>query len=73
MWKNWLTLSSSELPETEFMQENRPMLDEMLVDAANQVIMGADISVWTDAVAEWYATGGQEMTDEVNEWYAANK
>ena len=60
-------------PETEFMQENRPMLDEMLVDAANQVIMGADISVWTDAVAEWYATGGQEMTDEVNEWYAANK
>ena len=49
------------------------MLDEMLGDAANQVIMGADISVWTDAVAEWYATGGQEMTDEVNEWYAANK
>ena len=22
MWKNWLTLSSSELPETEFMQVN---------------------------------------------------
>lgn len=60
-------------PETEFMLENRSMLDAVLMDAANEVIMGADISVWNDAVAEWFATGGQQMTDEANEWYAANK
>lgn len=60
-------------PATEFMQENQAMLDELLVNAANQVIMGEDISVWKNAVAEWYATGGQQMTDEANEWYEANK
>ena len=60
-------------PETEFMQENRAMLDTLLEDAANQVIMGADISVWEAAIEEWKATGGDEMTEEVNEWYAANR
>jgi len=56
---------------TESMQEYQDMLDELLTNAENQVIMGADISVWEDAVAEWYATGGQEMTDDANAWYAA--
>lgn len=73
MKENRVLNSYYTAPETEFMQENRAMLDSLLVDAANQVIMGADISVWTDAVDEWYATGGQKMTDEVNEWYAANR
>lgn len=56
-------------PETEFMQENRAMLDELLINAAQQVIMGADISVWEKALNEWHATGGDTMTEEVNEWF----
>ncbi|MGI6672278.1 MAG: extracellular solute-binding protein [Christensenellales bacterium] len=56
-------------PSTESMLEYQGMLDELLVNAANNVIMGQDISVWEAAVDEWYATGGQEMTDDVNEWF----
>lgn len=56
---------------TNTMNEKRGMLDELLLNAANKVIMGDDISVWEDAVAEWYVTGGQQMTDEVNAWYDA--
>lgn len=58
-------------PPTETMNEKRGLLDTLLLDAANKVIMGADIQVWYDAVDEWYANGGQTMTDEVNAWYDA--
>lgn len=33
--------------------------------------MGEDISVYDEAVSNWFANGGQTITDEVNEWYAA--
>lgn len=56
---------------TETMNEKSAALDTLLINAANKVIMGADISVWEDAVAEWYTTGGQTITDEVNDWYQA--
>lgn len=58
-------------PMTASMTEYMGPLDELLVNAINKVIMGEDISVWTAAVNEWYATGGQEMTDDANAWYAA--
>ena len=35
-----------------------------------EVVMGADISVYEEAVAQWYANGGQTITDEVNEYYS---
>lgn len=55
--------------------ETMGMLGDVVNDALNtamlEVIMGADISVYDDAVQSWFATGGQMITDEVNEWYAA--
>jgi len=60
-------------PPTENIQEYQAMLDTVLMDAVNQVIMGADISVWEKAVEEWHVTGGQDMLDDVNEWYAEHK
>ena len=55
--------------DTETMTEKFGMLNEVLNIAIDKVIMGADVSVWESAVAEWYATGGQTITDEVNAWY----
>lgn len=73
MKENRVMNSYYTAPQTEFMLENMDMLNELLINAANEVIMGADISVWTEAVEEWHTTGGDQMTEEANEWYAANK
>jgi len=55
--------------------ETMGMLGDVVNDALNtamlEVIMGADISVYDNAVQTWFATGGQMITDEVNEWYAS--
>lgn len=55
--------------------ETMSMLGDVVNDALNtamlEVIMGADISVYDKAVSDWFANGGQMITDEVNEWYAA--
>lgn len=55
--------------------ETMAMLGDVVNDALNtamlEVIMGADISTYDEAVKTWFATGGQMITDEVNEWYAA--
>jgi hypothetical protein len=37
------------------------------------VIRGADISVYDQAVERWLADGGRQITDEVNRWYAGIK
>lgn len=29
--------------------------------------------MWEKAVQDWYANGGQTITDEVNEYYASQK
>ena len=34
-----------------------------------KVIMGDDISVYEQGVADWYANGGQAITEEVNAFY----
>jgi putative aldouronate transport system substrate-binding protein len=60
-------------PDTLTMQERKTALDELLLNAINQVIMGANISVWDNAVREWSNTGGQTMTTEVNNWYQKQK
>ena len=54
---------------TENMSLYEATINEALNNAMIQVIMGADISVFEDGVAQWYATGGQDITDEVNEYY----
>lgn len=55
--------------------ESMSMLGDVVNDALNtamlEVIMGADISVYNQAVSDWFANGGQMITDEVNEWYAS--
>lgn len=55
--------------------ETMSMLGDVVNDALNtamlEVIMGADISVYDKAVSDWFANGGQMITDEVNEWYAS--
>ena len=55
--------------------ETMAMLGDVVNDALNtamlEVIMGADISTYDKAVENWFASGGQQITDEVNEWYAS--
>lgn len=44
------------------------------LDAAMmKVIMGADISTFDNAVAEWKKGGGDKITSELNEWYSSKK
>lgn len=57
---------------TETMRLKKEMLDTTLTAAMQKVIMGDDISVFEKAVEDWYAQGGQDMTDEANEWYKAS-
>ena len=40
-------------------------------NAIVKVIMGEDVSVYEQAVANWYANGGQTITDEVNAYEKA--
>jgi len=47
----------------------KQILDDAMKTAMIKVIMGEDISVYEKAVKDWYANGGQIMTDEVNQWY----
>ena len=52
----------SALTKTLRSQEHRAFTD---------VIMGADISVFDQMVEDWYAGGGQTLTDQVNAWAAS--
>ena len=63
----WGTIESRELTDYG------PIWWQKLYEATNDVIMGADISVWDDFVDYFYQTGGREYTRQVNEWYAVNK
>ncbi|MDD3336469.1 MAG: extracellular solute-binding protein [Eubacteriales bacterium] len=58
-------------PLTETMNLYQKTIDAELNNAMVKVIMGEDISVFETAVADWYKTGGQTITDEVNAYYAA--
>ena len=56
---------------TETMDMLGDIVNDALSTAMLEVIMGADISVYDKAVEDWFANGGQMITDEVNEWYAS--
>lgn len=60
-------------PTTENMTLYLGNINEALVSAMYKVVMGEDISVYEKAVEQWYATGGQAITEEVNDYYASNK
>lgn len=60
-------------PRSETMNVYWKSIDEALNAAALEVIMGADISVYDEAIAAWYVGGGQTITDEVTAYYQANK
>lgn len=59
-------------PLTENMALYEETINASLLSAMVKVIMGEDISVYEQAVADWYANGGQAITDDVNAYYAAN-
>ena len=43
------------------------VIDSQLKTAMFEVIMGADISAYDDAVKVWLSSGGQMILDEINE------
>ena len=61
-----MLLFSYNGPLTETMQTYQKTIDEELNNAIVKVIMGEDVSVYEKAVENWYANGGQTITDEVN-------
>ena len=56
-------------PITNNIQLYQKTINETLNSAALKVVMGADISVYDDAIKAWYASGGQAITDDVNAYY----
>jgi len=70
--KNYV-VNAFQGPYTDTMVENMELMDTSLDEAMFAVIMGADISVFDDAVTVWKAGTGGTMTQEVNEWWAKNK
>lgn len=52
---------------TETQELMGDIINDQLVVAMQEVIMGADISVYDQACESWLANGGQTITDEVNE------
>jgi putative aldouronate transport system substrate-binding protein len=58
---------------TETMSLKQQVLDNNLLAAMTEVILGTDISVYDKAVKDWFNNGGQQITDEVNRWYKGNK
>ena len=55
-------------PITETMLTYQDTLNEELDNAIVKVIMGEDVSVYEDAVAYWYANGGETITQEVTDY-----
>lgn len=66
-----LFLTAYEGPATEAMTLYSNTINTSLASAMMKVVMGEDIKVYEDAVAEWYTSGGQTITDEVNAYYSA--
>lgn len=57
--------------QTDTMLEKSADLNQNLASAIQKVILGADISVFDEAVETWKSTGGDTITQEVNDWYRA--
>lgn len=58
--------------ETQGMVDYQSMINTIRDEKFIKIIIGdAAVDSFDDYVTEWYAAGGQTITDEVNEWYAA--
>jgi putative aldouronate transport system substrate-binding protein len=72
-YKNNLLLPNAYggLPtDTQSLKGN--ILTDNLRIAMYEVIMGASISVYEQAIEKWYTDGGRQITEEVNLWYNNN-
>ena len=58
-------------PITENMSLYLNTINAALTSECMKVVMGADISVFEQAVEAWYQNGGQAITDEINAYYAS--
>lgn len=62
-------------PTTAVMSELWPMVNQVTDVATHEIIMGEPDQVdarFDQYVADWYAAGGNELTQEVTAWYAEN-
>lgn len=55
--------------ETATMKQRNASISKILDQAYTDVIKGADISAFDEAVEQWKSLGGDQITQEVNEWY----
>jgi putative aldouronate transport system substrate-binding protein len=55
------------------MQLKQKIINDELKAAMDEVVMGANITVYDAAVRKWFADGGQDITNEVNAWYQTQK
>lgn len=55
---------------TENIELYQEAINTDLKNAMVDVVMGAPISVYEQAVEKWYANGGQAITEDVNNYYA---
>lgn len=54
--------------------EKQSYLDKLKLETFTKIIMGtASIDSFGQFVEDWYANGGEQITQEVNEWYESNK
>ena len=58
---------------TETMLTMQKIIDDELTAVMTEIIMGADINGFDEAVQKWLNGGGQKITDEVNAWYEAQQ
>lgn len=69
--ENRIVTSAYTSFNTDTMLERGNDLRVNLDAAMQKVIMGADISIFDEAVETWKSTGGDTITEEVNAWYTA--
>ncbi len=57
-------------PTTENMTLYLDTINTALDNAMLKIVMGEDIDTFDAAVAEWYANGGEAITEEINDYYS---
>lgn len=58
---------------SETLTTTGPTLKTALDAAIMNIIMGADIKTYDEAINAWKKGGGDKITEEVNKWYEGNK
>jgi putative aldouronate transport system substrate-binding protein len=59
---------------SDTMLEKQATLDKLELETVTRIITGeSSIDEWDNYLEQWYALGGQQITDEINAWYADMK